>query len=535
MTYIRPSPRQYETTDFHHMHKHHISKYIAITIYILTIGCENKTSTYENTMQGSIFGFVTDFATGEPVQNANVQLRPSGETTLTGYDGAYEFIDISNGTYFITVSKAEYTDLIDDYAIEVQNGRRMRRDVQIEKQPTSIRITDMNGNDISFLDFGSDPSMESKSFNIFNNGTVSINCQLIYSCNWISSVSSIPTSISPGQTVPITVKIDRTLLSYGQNVTNLTVASNNGSAEIIIKATSTTGNPPLVQIHQTNSGDITATSVLCEGYIQDTKGGEIEDCGFCYDTSPNPSLDDKAVRLGPNNNSFSYTINNLEPNTTYYIRAFAASNLGIGYSSDASITTISGLPICGETTITMLDPTTAIGESTAYSTNGYEIIETGFCWSTIQTPTITDQKVVAGYAESTLRAFINPLQPSQSYIVRAYAKNEFGIAYGPEKEFTSLSGLATVITESARLSGDEIITGGDITYDAGTAIIERGVCYGPSKSPDISGQRTYDGYGMGQYTSRIQKPSESGYLYIKAYATTKYGTSYGNEVSIYIP
>ena len=60
---------------------------------------------------GSIYGIVTDKATGEPVKNANVQLRPSGETTLTGTDGRYEFVDLKNGEYSITVSKTEYTDL----------------------------------------------------------------------------------------------------------------------------------------------------------------------------------------------------------------------------------------------------------------------------------------------------------------------------------------------------------------------------------------------------------------------------------------
>lgn len=72
---------------------------------------------------GSIYGCVTDFATGNPVYAANVQLRPSGETTLTGSDGMYEFLDVEDGDYSITVSKAEYTDLIDDYVIKVKDGR----------------------------------------------------------------------------------------------------------------------------------------------------------------------------------------------------------------------------------------------------------------------------------------------------------------------------------------------------------------------------------------------------------------------------
>jgi len=500
--------------------------------------CETGGPSNEDMAGGSIFGVITDFATGEPVQNVNVQLRPSGETTLTGFDGTYEFLDIQDGNYAITVSKAEYTDLIDDYIIEVKNGRRVRRDVQIEKLPTSIRITDMNGNDISMLDYGSDASMVSNSFNIFNNGTVTVNCQIVYSCNWISSVSSMPTSISSGQTVSVIVNINRTLLPPGQNTTSLTVSTNNGSAEITIKATSTTGNPPIVQMSQINSSNITATSVFCEGRIQDAKDGEIKDCGFCYSTSSNPSLDDKDIRLGPSTDSFTYTINNLEPNTTYHIRAFATSNLGTGYSSDISFKTVTGLPTCKEIIITMLDPTTARGESSAYASNGYKITETGFCWSPKRNPTINDQKVVSGFGDGSFRAYLNPLQPSTTYWVRSYAQSEYGIAYGPEKEFTSLSGLATVSTKSAILSGDKVITGGNVTDNSGTVIIGRGVCFGASTNPDLSNSYTYDddfaNNNMGSFTSTIPKPTKKGYLYIRAYATTKYGTSYGNQVSIYI-
>lgn len=486
---------------------------------------------------GSIYGCVTDFATGDPVSNANVQLRPSGETTLTGYDGMYGFLDIPDGNYSITVSKAEYSELIDDYVIEVKNGKRMRRDVQIEKLPTSLRITDMNGSDISVLDFGADASIAAKSFNIFNNGTVSISCQLAYSCNWISSVSSIPTAISPGQTVPVTVSINRALLSTGQNTTILTVSSNNGSAELIVKAASAVGNPPEVQMSSVNS--VTATSALCTGGMLNDHGGTLQDCGFCYSTSSSPSLNDHVVRLGPCTGTFSFTINDLNPATTYHIKAFATTNLGTGYSSESTFSTVSGLPTCGATTITKLDPTTVRGQSTASATNGYRIIEKGFCWSINNTPTINDHTISCGFDDGSFSGYLSSLQPNTTYRVRAYATSELGTSFGPEVTFTSLSGLATVTTTTATIIGYEVKTGGNVTDDSGTVIIDEGVCYGSSPDPDLSPsfQHTYDGGATtaGPFTSYIPKPMSSGYLYIRAYATTRYGTAYGNQVSIYIP
>lgn len=520
-------------------------KYIILYCIVVSVicslmpGCGTENQARDDSASGSIFGVITDFATGEPVQNANVQLHPSGETALTGYDGTYEFLGIQDGNYAMTVSKAEYSDLIDDYIIEVRNGRRVRRDVQIEKLPTSIRIMDINGNDISTLDYGSDTSTVNKSFNIFNNGTITVNCQIVYSCSWISSVSSIPASISSGQTVPVIVNINRALLPSGQSTTNLTIVTNNGSAEITIKATSATGNPPVVQISQIDSSDITLASIMCKGSVQDLNGGEIKDCGFCYRTSSTPTLDDNVVRLGVAYGSFSYTINNLKAGTTYYIRAFATSNLGTGFSSEISFKTLSGIPACGETIILFYDTTIASVQST-YATDGCEVSSAGFCWSTEHNPTTNDRTVKESFGYGHIGAYLSQLQPGTTYYVRSYAQSQYGLSYGLEKEFTTLSGLATVSTKSATISGDNIMTGGNVTDNSETVIIGRGVCYGPNTNPDLSNSYTIDddfwgnSHNMGSFTSTIPKPTSQGYIYIRAYATTKYGTSYGNQVSIYI-
>ena len=88
---------------------------IALSLVLINHSCKPKEEE-----PGSIYGVVTDKATGEPVKNANVQLRPTGETTLTGNDGRYEFLDVKNGEYSISVSKTGYTNLVDDYVIIVE-------------------------------------------------------------------------------------------------------------------------------------------------------------------------------------------------------------------------------------------------------------------------------------------------------------------------------------------------------------------------------------------------------------------------------
>lgn len=519
---------------------HIVAIVMAVTVLSTPVwqGC-TKNESSENKKAGSIFGTVTDFATGRAVANANVSLRPGGETTLTGFDGMYEFLDLEDDNYSITVSKAEYTDLVDPYVIQVKNGKRMRRDVQIKKKPTSIQIVDANGMDMTVLDFGSDVSVVTKSFNIFNNGTVTVQCTMKLNCAWISSVSPTSITLIPGQTVPVSVTINRQQLSQGQNTTSLTVETTNGSAEITVKATSSSGNPPQVQIFA--ASEITATSAKCVGRVQNTNGGTITDCGFCYSTSHTPTVNNNVVRLGPSTSDFTYTLLNLEHNTTYHVRAFATSNLGTGYSSEITFSTMSCLPVCGATTIENLDPTAAMGYSEVTNDNGCNIITKGLCWSNIHTPTINDHTVSSGFGEGSISGMLYPLQPSTTYRVRSYATNEYETTYGPERTFTTISGIPTVTTSSASFVeyyyDDYILTGGNVTDNAGTVVYAAGVCYGFSPNPNLSSSflHTEDSYGDGPFVSYIPMPSTSGYLYIRAYATSRYGTGYGNQVTIFIP
>jgi Protein of unknown function (DUF1566). len=199
-------------------------------------GCQKSSDSASSLPpKGSIYGIITDFQTGEPVRNANVQLRPSGETTLTGSNGIYEFADINDGDYSITVSKAEYTDLIDDYVISVRDGRRMKRDVQIQKQSAVLSIVDNNQAPLHELDFGS-AGVSQKTFNIFNSGTVNLRFEITKTANWITDINPSNETVNMGSTRAISVTINRSLLSIGENITTIVISTNSGGVELLVKA-----------------------------------------------------------------------------------------------------------------------------------------------------------------------------------------------------------------------------------------------------------------------------------------------------------
>ncbi len=95
-----------------------------------------------------------------------------------------------------------------------------------------------------------------------------------------------------------------------------------------------------------------------------------------------------------------------------------------------------------------------------------------------------------------------------------------------KEKIPDLSTIAvTEITATTAMSG------GIITSDGNADIIVRGVCWSTRKSPTISGTRTTDGYGIGDFTSAVTLMTPNTLYYIRAYATNKIGTAYGNELS----
>ena len=186
---------------------------------------------------GSIYGVVSDKATGEPIKNAGVELLPVGLKTVTGSDGSFEFLDISSGHYNLFVTKTGYKDTKSNI-INVGSGKVCREDVHLEKEPAALRIVDDSKNDISELDFGDKLDDVSRSFNIFNDSPNSFEWEITKTAKWITSISQESGKLAAGDTQGIIVEIDRSLLREGENISQLHItAINNGDKRLEIKAT----------------------------------------------------------------------------------------------------------------------------------------------------------------------------------------------------------------------------------------------------------------------------------------------------------
>lgn len=74
---------------------------------------------------------------------------------------------------------------------------------------------------------------------------------------------------------------------------------------------------------------------------------DIQEYGFCYSTtSENPTTTDTKVEATGRDTQgdYSTTLTGLQSGTTYYVRAYACSKVGTGYSSTIRVTTAGGKP-----------------------------------------------------------------------------------------------------------------------------------------------------------------------------------------------
>ncbi len=75
------------------------------------------------------------------------------------------------------------------------------------------------------------------------------------------------------------------------------------------------------------------------------------------------------------------------------------------------------------------------------------VSERGICWSTLPNPNINNSVMKSGTGEGSFEVTIEGLNKGTKYYVRAYAKNNAGVGYGNELEFT------TTNLESVQVNG----------------------------------------------------------------------------------
>ncbi len=187
--------------------------------------------------------------------------------------------------------------------------------------------------------------------------------------------------------------------------------------------------------------EITLYSAKCGGGVSDGGGAVVVERGVCWNTSGNPTVLDFSTKDGSGLGSYISNISGLEYGTTYYVRAYAVNANGVaGYGEEVSFTTLDKLlPIVTTATeVTDITVSSAVCGGEVTFDGNVAVTARGICWSTIQNPTIEDNKTTDGSGMGRFTSNIPELAINTQYYVRAYATNEVGTSYGDEVSFMTL-------------------------------------------------------------------------------------------------
>jgi len=294
----------------------------------------------------------------------------------------------------------------------------------------------------------------------------------------------------------------------------------------------TSGSISVPSVTTTPATLITYTTASSGGNVASDGGAAVTARGVCWSTGINPTISNSLTSDGTGTGVFVSSLTSLLPGTVYHVRAYAINSAGTAYGNDVTFTT-TAIPLATLTTtaVTTITFTTAASGGNVTSDGGGTMTARGVCWSTSANPTITDPKTTNGTGLGSFTSNITGLLPGTAYHVRAYATNAAGTAYGSDMPFTTNPVIAPTVTSTAVTLNNltTATSGGNVTNAGGGTISARGVCYGTSPAPTISGSKTSDGTGTGIFTSNLTGLTSGTTYYIRAYATNSAGTSYGSE------
>lgn len=282
--------------------------------------------------------------------------------------------------------------------------------------------------------------------------------------------------------------------------------------------------------------NITQTTATSGGNVTSDGGATVTARGVCWSTSAGPVATGNHTTDGTGTGSFVSNITGLTAGTLYHIRAYATNSAGTSYGNELTFTTLTvvTVPTLTTTAVTNLTQTTATSGGNVTSDGGATVTVRGVCWSTSTGPVATGNHTCDGTGTGSFVSSITGLTASTLYYVRAYATNSAGTSYGNELTFTTLAAVtAPTLTTTAvtNITQTTATGGGNVTSDGGATVTARGVCWGTSTGPVVTGNHTNDGTGTGSFVSNITGLTAGTLYYTRAYATNSAGTSYGNEVT----
>lgn len=300
---------------------------------------------------------------------------------------------------------------------------------------------------------------------------------------------------------------------------------------------------PVVNLNSVE--ELLQDSAIINSEVVSDGGGVLSERGICWSRfSSTPTINDSHVSASTAElGQYQLAMQNLLPNTAYYVRAYATNDIGTAYSSSIRVVAQSE-PVL-PTVVTDRVDYHPIGINPLI---GGEVVDEGsssvtqrgiLISSTNTSPTVGGTGVIlmldTGMGAGNYACRAHDLEYETTYYYRAFAISEAGTGYGQVRQFTtdaSTVELSTVVTSPVAygVSPSSATLGGEVTDDGGGTITECGVVVSTSSQPTINDLKFASSQaGIGQFTVNATGLTANTSYSFRAYSINEAGVSYGGE------
>ncbi len=288
----------------------------------------------------------------------------------------------------------------------------------------------------------------------------------------------------------------------------------------------TGGETTKPQVSTVEVSNVTYNAATCLCNVSSDGGLELTERGVCWGLEPDPTVNvHKVTAEGTETGNYTVTIEGLNPNADYHVRAYAINEKGIAYGEDLPFTTTDGKPTVTTSGITEITSTSAKGGGEVTDQGADPVTERGICWSTSHEPMATGNHATSGTGTGSFICDMTNLTPNQTYYVRAYATNSKGTAYGDEVDFMAMEGLPSVETvDVTNVTTSSAKVNYKVTIEGGLEVDEHGICWSESNTiPTINDHYVSGGNGTGTFSVDLTGLNPGTKYYVRAYAKNEQG------------
>lgn len=308
-----------------------------------------------------------------------------------------------------------------------------------------------------------------------------------------------------------------------------------GYSELTTFSTQSSSVPVLSSVTPTDTIEL---SLQVKASLIAAGDGEVSEIGFCWSAesnSPTTEMNHQACneQLGAEN--FGLLIENLLPETVYYIRAYGINEHGTGYGPIFTYTTgQSALPVAETGEAEAITETTARLTGRVISNGGSSLISKGFYYSTDVENVTNGTRCYSTTEGDGIVCELADLAVATTYYYCAYAENANGIRTGDVLSFTT-AGQRTIptvqTTETSNLGETSARLNGRITSDGHSPILSKGFYWGTDSQPVQNGAQVVSASEGNSFLYDLGNLTAGTTYYVCAYAENGEGTGYGEVVS----